>query len=115
MGIPVTFSEISNFSVIAEIAYQEGSLIPDLSFGTHFFQDLVEMNTFYIAVYPDREGVFFNESWFQGKRNLLRELTERDGDYDEVIQVYDVSVDQLRLMADVVTQRLICFSTSNTD
>jgi len=115
MGIPVTFSEISNFSVIAEIAYQEGSLIPDLSFGTHFFQDLVEMNTFYIAVYPDREGVFFNESWFQGKRNLLRELTERDGDYDEVIQVYDVSVDQLRLMADVVTQRLICFSAANTD
>lgn len=111
MGIPVTFSEISNFSVIAEIAYQEGSLIPDLSFGTHFFQDLVEMNTFYIAVYPEREGVVFNEGWFMEKRNLLAELSETDMDYDAVIQVYDVTQDNLRLMADVVTQRLICFST----
>jgi len=36
MGVPVTFSEINNITAIGEIAYQDGSLIPDLSFGTHF-------------------------------------------------------------------------------
>ncbi len=60
MGVPVTFSEINNVAAIAEIAYKEGSLIPDLSFGTHFFQDLVEMNIFYLAVYPEKENVIFN-------------------------------------------------------
>jgi len=38
MGVPVTFSEINNMTAIGEIAYQAGSLIPDLSFGTHFFR-----------------------------------------------------------------------------
>jgi hypothetical protein len=41
---------------------KDGSLIPDLSFGTHFFQDLVEMDIFYMAIYPDREEVFFNSA-----------------------------------------------------
>ncbi|HNY73660.1 MAG TPA: PEP/pyruvate-binding domain-containing protein, partial [Syntrophales bacterium] len=63
MGVPVTFSEINNIAAIAEIAYQDGSLIPDLSFGTHFFQDLVEMDIFYMAIYPDKKGVLFNREW----------------------------------------------------
>ena len=65
MGVPVTFSEIDNIAAIAEIAYKEGSLIPELSFGTHFFQDLVEMNIFYMAIYPENEKVIFNTKWMQ--------------------------------------------------
>jgi len=109
MGIPVTFSEISNFAAIGEIAYQEGSLIPDLSFGTHFFQDLVEMDIFYIAVYPDQDGVFFNQPWFEKKRNILAELSPKDADYAHIVRVFDVKRENVKLIADLITQNLLCF------
>ncbi len=112
MGVPVTFSEINNITAIAEIAYRDGSLIPDLSFGTHFFQDLVEMEIFYMAIYPEKENVFFNEAWFQSLPNRLADLSPRDGAYGEVVRVYDVKDRQLRLLSDVVTQQLICYSAS---
>jgi hypothetical protein len=112
MGVPVTFSEINNISVIAEISYKDGSLIPDLSFGTHFFQDLVEMDVFYMAVYPDKENVFFNTSWLEAMPNGLADMSPRDSHYADVVRVYDVGAKKLRLLSDVVTQKLICFSQS---
>lgn len=112
MGVPVTFSEINNITVIAEIAYRDGSLIPDLSFGTHFFQDLVEMEIFYMAIYPEKENVFFHAAWLEAFPNRLAELSPRDEAYGGVVRVYDVRERQLRLLSDVVTQKLICFAAS---
>ena len=109
MGVPVTFSEINNIAAIAEIAYQDGSLIPDLSFGTHFFQDLVEMDIFYMAIYPDKKGVLFNREWLAGMANLLGELAPRDRQLEEVVRVCDARQRGLLLLSDVVTQRLICY------
>jgi hypothetical protein len=110
MGVPVTFSEINNITAIAEIAYKEGSLIPDLSFGTHFFQDLVEMDIFYIAIYPDKESVFFNTALLESLPNRLAEVSARDSHYADVVRVYDVEAKNLRLLSDVVTQQLICYT-----
>jgi hypothetical protein len=52
--------EISNFVSISEVSYNEKGLRPELSYGSHFFQDLVEAWTFYTAIYPGRNttGVF---------------------------------------------------------
>jgi hypothetical protein len=109
MGVPVTFSEINNITAIAEIAYQDGSLIPDLSFGTHFFQDLVEMDIFYMAIYPERKEVIFNREWLESIPNMLAELMPRDSKYEEVVRVYDVRKQGLLLMSDVVNQKLVCY------
>jgi hypothetical protein len=110
MGVPVTFSEINNVAAIAEIAYQYGSLIPDLSFGTHFFQDLVEMDIFYMAIYPEREKVFFNTKWLESRTNKMAELLPNDATYADVVRVVDMTKKDLRLMSDVVSQQLICYS-----
>jgi hypothetical protein len=110
MGVPVTFSEINNITAIAEIAYRDGSLIPDLSFGTHFFQDLVEMEIFYMAIYPDKENVYFNPAWLSAFPNRLAELSPRDGAYGEVVRVCNVRERNLRLMSNVVTQKLIVYA-----
>ncbi|MCX5827683.1 MAG: PEP/pyruvate-binding domain-containing protein [Deltaproteobacteria bacterium] len=109
MGVPVTFSEINNIIAIAEIAYQGGILIPDLSFGTHFFQDLVEMDIFYMAIYPDQQEVHFNHDWMESMPNILAELLPRDSRYEEVVRVYDVRERGLLLLSDVVNQKLICY------
>jgi len=112
MGVPVTFSEINKIAVIAEIAYRDGSLIPDLSFGTHFFQDLVETDIFYMAIYPEKDGVVFNEGWLQGLPNRLLDLLPNEGRYEKVVRVYDVREKDLRLVSDVVNQKLICYAAS---
>jgi hypothetical protein len=109
MGVPVTFSEISNITAIGEIAYHDGSLIPDLSFGTHFFQDMVEMDIFYMAIYPEKEDVFFNTAWMERQPNIMAELVPEDKKYAGVVRVYDVGSKDLRLLSDIVTQKMICF------
>lgn len=109
MGVPVTFSEINNVTAIGEIAYQDGSLIPDLSFGTHFFQDMVEMDIFYMAIYPEKEGVFFNAAWMKKQPNILTDLMPDDARFAKVVHVYDMRARDLRLLSDIVTQKMICF------
>jgi hypothetical protein len=109
MGVPVTFAEINNVAAIAEIAYKEGSLIPDLSFGTHFFQDLVEMNIFYLAIYPEQENVTFNTVQMQKMPNVLKELVPEDRQYADIVHVYDVREKNLILLSDIVAQEMVCF------
>ena len=57
IGVPVHFSEISNMKVLCEVAAQALGFMPELSYGSHFFQDLVEMEIFYAAIFADRRNV----------------------------------------------------------
>jgi len=57
--------------VLLEIARKKGNYLPELSFGTHFFQDLVEANIRYIPLYPDDPETVFAEGFFTGKPNVL--------------------------------------------
>lgn len=109
MGVPVRFSEINNITAIGEIAYSDGSLIPDLSFGTHFFQDMVEMDIFYMAIYPEKKDVVFNSAWMKKQPNVLADLMPEDSAFADVVYVYDVRDKDLRLLSDIVTQKMICF------
>jgi len=108
LGVPVKFAEINNVAVLAEVAFSAGNLMPELSFGTHFFQDLVETNIFYVALFPEKDGSLFNLSWFKQLKNLFSELMPESVKYEEIIGVYDVSNKPLRVMSDVVSQRVIC-------
>ncbi|MCK4277938.1 MAG: PEP/pyruvate-binding domain-containing protein [Desulfurellaceae bacterium] len=109
LGIPVSFSEINNIAALGEIAYSKGDLMPELSFGSHFFQDLVEANIFYIAIFPEKKNVFYNKELMDAQPNLLEELMPEDGKYKEVIRVCDFTGKELQILADVVSQKAICF------
>jgi pyruvate, water dikinase len=65
LGMRVTYADICNTAMLVEIARRKGSYVPDLSFGTHFFQDLVEARIRYLALYPDEPGIVFNEDFFR--------------------------------------------------
>jgi len=71
LGVGITYSGINNTQLLVEIARKKGNYVPDLSFGTHFFQDLVEAKIHYLALYPDEEGNLFNEEFFQKSPNAL--------------------------------------------
>ncbi len=108
LGIPVGFHEINNMTVLVEIAYEGGNLMPELSFGTHFFLDLVEGDIFYVALFPDKENVMFNRHHLDKMPNLLRDLVPKSEKYADVVKVYEVPQGQLQIIADMMSQKLIC-------
>lgn len=90
LGVGVTYSDINNTCALIEVARRKGNYVPELSFGTHFFQDLVEGDIRYLPLYPDDEGIVFNESFFRGKKNILREVLPEYGHLSDIIRVIDV-------------------------
>jgi len=111
LGVPVNFAEINKIAVLVEIAYEGGNLMPELSFGTHFFQDLVESDIFYIALFPQKENVVFNKDRLLEMPNLLTEIFPEENNYEDVVKVFEVDPSQLQIMCDVISHKTICFFT----
>ncbi|RMG44372.1 MAG: pyruvate, phosphate dikinase [Acidobacteria bacterium] len=91
LGVPVGYADINNTRMLIEIARLRGGHLPEVSFGTHFFQDLVEADIRYLALYPDDEGELFNESFLHGSPNRLAEILPDYADFAGVVRVIDVS------------------------
>lgn len=112
LGVPVAFRDIEPASVIGEIVAMGQGLVPDVSLGTHFFNELVETGMLYLALFPHREGNFLNEA-------LLESLPARapeGGDFPEsagtvrAISVGDIPGNPaVRLNANSLTQRVSCY------
>ena len=94
LGIQVTYSDIFNTSMLIELAYKKDGYTPELSFGTHFFQDLVESNIKYLPLYPDNEGTEFKCDEFKKLPNHLKDFFPNDRSMDKVIRV--VSADDMK-------------------
>lgn len=91
LGVSVTYSDINNTAVLMEIAAKKGNYVPDLSFGTHFFQDLVEAGIRYLPLFPGDEGQVFNELFLNRAPNILPDLVPDLAHLAGVIHVIDVS------------------------
>ena len=90
LGVNVTYSDINNTAVLIEIARQKGNYVPDLSFGTHFFQDLVEASIRYLPLYPDDKNIIFNERFLTGSHNILSEILPEYASLEDVVKVIDI-------------------------
>ncbi len=77
LGVPVNYSEICNCSMLIEVARREGGFLPEVSFGSHFFQDLIEDGIAYLPVHPGEPMVDYQEGFVEGK-NILSELMGKD-------------------------------------
>ncbi len=109
MGVPVTFSEINHMTALVEISYQAGSMVPDLSFGTHFFHDLTETGIFYAAVYPENTHEVFHPEWLSSLPNTLDRISPMEERFAPMVKVFDLKNRELIVQSDVVTQKLICY------
>lgn len=106
LGVPVHFTELSHMKAICEVASPEGGLMPELSYGSHFFQDLVEAGIFYSAIFAGQEGVTYRPEFVTERDNLLAEFTPDGGNFSDVIHV--AATDGMELFSDIVTQKLVC-------
>jgi pyruvate,water dikinase len=90
LGVRVTYSDISCTAALIEVAWKKASYVPMLSFGTHFFQDLIEANIMYVPIYPDQPGVIFRESFFRCSENNLGKILPEYSYLSDVVKVIDV-------------------------
>ncbi|MCZ7556207.1 MAG: nucleotidyltransferase domain-containing protein [Bacteroidia bacterium] len=115
LGVGVTYSDINNTVMLIEIARQQGNYVPDLSFGTHFFQDLVEASIRYLPLYPDDEDVVFNEVFLRSSRNLLSELLPDYAAYADTVAVIDIPASTggnvLRILMNAELEQAVAFFT----
>jgi len=113
MGVPVSFKEIQNVSIIVELAVMHEGLVPDVSLGTHFFNDLVEMDMLYFAVFPERQGNFFNKEIFDGPGNRLAEILPDELRWADTVRVLESAKGPDRasvyLHADSMKQQVTCY------
>ncbi len=74
LGVPVSFADISNVSVVCEVAFSEAGVSPELSFGSHMFQDLVEADISYTAIFGGKRTLVWNPNMFDGGKDIFADI-----------------------------------------
>lgn len=116
LGVPATLSQIKNATVLCEIAEMHEGLSPDLSLGTHFFNDLVDLGILYIGVRPGMPGSLVSTPLLESLPNalprLLPDQAHRAG-LLKVIEAVDLGARTMGLWADVLKQSAIVYLTED--
>ena len=108
LGVPVSFAEISNMKIACEVAYHGAGYMPELSFGSHFFQDLVETDIFYAAIFEDENTLVHNPNFFKQDKNILLDLINTGEELEKIIGVYDIENRGVSLISDVLSGKTVC-------
>jgi hypothetical protein len=90
LGVRVTYADINNTKVLVEVAFAKEGYTPEVSYGTHFFQDLVEADIAMVPLFPDDPSFILNENFLLGSRNILNEIVPEAMDCEKVVHVIDV-------------------------
>ncbi len=109
LGIPASFSDISGFEAVFEIEERKAGYNPELSYGSHIFQDLVEQEILYSAVFTSNSDTLFSPERLSAFTETGREfLTEED--LSSVIKVFDTKEEGLMLYYDMSEEHLLLTS-----
>ncbi len=106
LGVPVHFTEICNMKVLCEYSSKKEGFMPELSYGSHFFQDIVESDIFYVAIFDGYRDVVFNPGRILQQENLLASFVPNGGRFEDVIHI--AGTGGMEIYSDVVTQKVLC-------
>ena len=106
LGIPVSFADINNVTALCEIVAMHDTLVPDVSLGTHFINELVEADMLYFALFPKEEGNRINEKALRRQPNRLARILPDAREWAGVVRVVDIKSRTLVLYADAERQRV---------
>ena len=105
LGVPAEFGEISEFDVIIEVSEKRAGYMPELSYGSHFFQDLVEAGILYSAVFEGNSTQHYHPEYLKDGNN---ELSSYYSDYEKLNDiVYVKKCDSIELYYDMAEEHLL--------
>lgn len=108
LGVPVVYENISQFGAICEVAYSEAGYHPELSYGSHMFQDLVEADVYYGALNDNSKTRIYQPQILRQYKNCFPEIWPKETELAEIIKVYDVSDCDCELLLDMKEGRAVC-------
>ena len=115
LGVPSAFADISEFDMIAEISETRAGYVPELSYGSHIFQDLVEAEILYTAVFETQTTLHFAPYLLQPFAASLSDYADHAGSEDGlegILQVYNTGMSGLTLYYDMSQEHLqVSFQT----
>jgi pyruvate, water dikinase len=114
LGIPVAFSDINGVSILCEIVAMRRDLVPDVSLGTHFINELVEMDMLYLALFPGKERTVLDAARLLAAPSILTELVPEAGKWENTVRVVPAAAlaggeRAVVLMANALRQEVDCF------
>jgi hypothetical protein len=113
LGVRVTYASINKAKLLMEISFAKEGYTPEVSYGTHFFQDLVEADIVIVPLFPDDQNAVFNEAILLDSQSILSEIAPEFKDCKDVVRVIHVpSVRNnqfLHVYMDVLNQKGIGF------
>ena len=90
LGVKVTYASINKARMLVEVAFAREGYRPEVSYGTHFFQDLVEADIVIVPLFPDEPGVILNEPFLLNSENILGKIAPEVKTCEHVVRVIHV-------------------------
>ena len=106
LGVPTSFADISAFEIICETEEIKAGYNPELSYGSHIFQDLVEAQILYTAVFNDTKTIRFNPGVLKNCPDLIASFGDIEG-LTDIVHVYDVSNAGSNVYNDIANEHLV--------
>ena len=106
LGVPTAFSDISAFEIICEAEESKAGYNPELSYGSHIFQDLVEAEILYTAVFHNEKTIQYSPEKLATSKDLVSEF-DKEGIFKDIVHVYDVSDRNCEVYNDVAGEHLL--------
>jgi len=78
LGVHISYADIYNTLALIELSGEGVGSAPEPSFGTHFFQDLMEAKIYPLAIYLDDEDVRFSREFFYNTPNHIQDWISAD-------------------------------------
>ena len=107
LGVPSAFADISEFDAIVEVSEQKAGYIPELSYGSHIFQDLVEAGILYSAVFEGSSTLAFSEEKLRCSPNCLKDYISNASELENIIYVSKPAPGSVMLYYDVAEEHLL--------
>ena len=109
LGVPALFSDISEFNAICEISDSRAGYNPELSYGSHFFQDLVEARILYNAIFENEKTIHYHPELLERCDKVITGFDRHEEELKSIVKVLDVSGMDFRLCNDMKKERILCF------
>ena len=106
LGVPTAFSDISAFEIICETEESKAGYNPELSYGSHIFQDLVEAEILYTAVFHNEKTVHYSPEKLEGLKDIVADF-DGGSELTDIVHVYDVSDRKCEVYNDVANEHLL--------
>ena len=91
LGVRVSYADVHNTKVLIEISVANEQGVPELSYGTHFFQDLVEAGIYSLPLHLETPKSQFKWEFFRESPSRLAELAPKDAELEPYIRVIDLA------------------------